>query len=78
MRVSETLGADAESATKELLKQGIPRNLARDAVEIAREQGRFTIFSLLNALTRLTQKHKFAGDRTEADAKVATLLALAA
>ena len=76
--MSETLGADAESATKELLKHGIPRNLARDAIEIAHEQGRFTIFSLVNALTRLTQKHKFAGDRTEADAKVATLLALAA
>lgn len=76
--MSETLGADAESATKELLKHGIPRSLAQDAIQIACEQGRFTIFSLVNALTRLTQKHKFAGDRTEADAKVATLLALAA
>ena len=76
--MSQTLGADAESATKELLKHGIPRNLAHDAIEIARQQGRFTIFSLVDALTRLTQKDKFVGDRTEADAKVATLLALAA
>lgn len=75
---SETLGADAESATKELLKHGIPRHLAQDAIEIARQQGRFTIFSLVDALTRLTQKAKFIGDRTEADAKVAALLALAA
>ena len=36
---------DAESATKELLKHGIPRHLAQDAIEIARQQGRFTIFS---------------------------------
>ena len=53
-------------------------SLARNAIEIARQQGRFTIFSLVDALTRLTQKTKFVGDRTEADAKVAALLALAA
>ena len=76
--MSQTLGADAESATKELLKNGIPRHLAHDAIEIARQQGRFTIFSLVDALTRLTQKAKYIGDRTEADAKVAALLALAA
>ena len=74
----QTLGADAEAVVKELTKNGIPRNLARDATEIARQQGRFTIFSLVDALTRLTQKAKYVGDRTEADAKVAALLALAA
>jgi predicted GNAT family acetyltransferase len=76
--MSQTLGPDAESVTKELLKHGIPRTLARNAIEIARQQGRFTIFSLVDALTRLTQKVKFVGDRTESDAKVAALLALAA
>ena len=76
--MSQTLGADAESVTKELLKNGIPRHLAQDAIAIARQQGRFTIFSLVDALTRLTQRSKFIGDRTEADAKVAALLALAA
>ena len=73
----ETLGADAESVAKELARNGIPRNLARDAIEIARRQGAFTIFALVDALTRLTQKVKYAGDRVEADAKVASLLALA-
>jgi hypothetical protein len=76
--MSQALGADAESATKELLKNGIPRHLADDAIEIAGQQGRFTIFCLVDALTRLTQKAKYIGDRTEADAKVAALLALAA
>ena len=47
-------------------------------MEIAREQGAFTIFSLVDALTRLTQKVTYVGDRTEADEKVAGLLALAA
>jgi hypothetical protein len=60
-----------------IARNGIPRNLASDAIEIARQQGALTIFALVDALTRLTQKAKFAGDRVEADAKVASLLALA-
>ena len=75
--MQETLGADAESVAKELARNGIPRNLARDAIEIARQQGAFTIFALVDALTRLTQKAKYAGDRVQADAKAASLLALA-
>jgi hypothetical protein len=76
--MAQSLGSDAESVRKDLTQHGIPRNLAKDAIEIARQQGRFTIYSLVDALTRLTQKAKFAGDRAEADAKVSTLLALAA
>lgn len=76
--MQERLGPDSDSVAKELAKTGIPRNLARDAIEIARRQGAFTIFALVDALTRLTQKVKYAGDRVEADAKVASLLALAA
>jgi predicted GNAT family acetyltransferase len=76
--MQETLGADAEAVAKQLAKNGIARNLARDAIEIAREQGGFTIFSLVDALTRLTQRAKYVGDRVEADTKVAGLLALAA
>jgi hypothetical protein len=75
--MQERLGPDAESVAKELAKNGIPRNLARDAIEIARQHGAFTIFALVDALTRLTQKARYAGDRVEADAKVASLLTLA-
>ena len=74
----ESLGADAEAVAKELARHGIPRNLGQEAIEVAREQGRFTIFALVAALTRLTQRTVYAGDRAEADAKVAGLLALAA
>ena len=49
----------------------------KDAMEIARAQGGFTIFALVDALTRLTQRFTFAADRAEADAKVARLLSLA-
>ena len=76
--MQETLGADAESVAKELGRHGIPSNLAQQAIEIAKQQGRFTIFALVDALTRLTQKISYVGERTEADEKVASLLALAA
>jgi hypothetical protein len=78
--MSETLGSDEESVAKELAKHGIPRGLIKEAVPIAMQlgKGRFTIFSLVDALTRFTPKIKFIGDRTEVEAKVATLLALAA
>jgi hypothetical protein len=71
------LGDDAESVAKELGKLSIPQNLVKEAMEIARAQGGFTIFALVDALTRLTQRVSFAADRAEADWKVAQLLSLA-
>jgi hypothetical protein len=71
------LGDDAEEVAKNLQKHGIPRSLAKRALESAERQGRFTIFSLVDALTRETQSIRYAGDRTEADQKIASLLALA-
>jgi hypothetical protein len=76
--MQERIGNDAEESLKALLQNGIPRSLAVEALEIAKQQGRFTIFSLVDALTRATQKSRFAGERVEADAKVSSLLALAA
>jgi len=73
-----SLGNDTETVAKELAANGIPRSLAADAIEIARQQGRFTIFSVVDALTRLTQRIKYIGDRAEADAQVSALFALAA
>ena len=73
----EKLGEDAEGVLKELSKNGIPPQLAKEALEIARQQGRFTIFSLVDALTRISGRIMNAGDRLEIDAKAAQLLALA-
>lgn len=72
------LGTDAEEVEKVLAQSGITRTLAKKAMEIAREQGRFTIWSMVDALTRLAREQPNAGDRTEADQKAASLLALAA
>jgi hypothetical protein len=71
------LGEDAEEAMKALTRNGIPKGLAKRALEVAAEQGRFTIFAVVDALTRIARELPNAGDRTDADQKAAGLLALA-
>ncbi len=75
--MQERLGADADEVLKELTKKGFNRSLAKRATDLAREQGRFTIFSVVDALTRIARESENAGDRLEVDEKAATLLALA-
>lgn len=70
------LGSDAEEAFKALTKHGIGRGIAKDALEIARTQGRFTIWTFVDALTRKARDCENAGDRTDADQKAASLLEL--
>lgn len=72
------LGDDAEEVAEVLAKVGVSQVLRKQALDLAREQGRFTIFSLVDALTRLSGAFKNAGDRTEADQKAGRLLQLAA
>ncbi|MGL4462128.1 MAG: DUF932 domain-containing protein [Planctomycetia bacterium] len=72
------LGDDAEEVAEVLAKAGVSQVLRKQALDLAREQGRFTIFSLVDALTRLSGAFKNAGDRTEADQKAGRLLQLAA
>jgi hypothetical protein len=61
-----------------LSKAGISRNLSRQAIEVATQQGRFTVFALVDALTRLSRQIVNAGDRTEVDQQAGRLLTLAA
>ena len=71
------LGNDTDEVTAALAKAGIGRTLARQAIELAQEQGRFTVFSMVDALTRLSRRHVNAGDRTELDQQAGRLLTLA-
>lgn len=71
------LGNDAEDVMKVLTKNGITRSAAKQALDIAERQGRFTIFALVDALTRIARDAKIAGDRTDADEKASKLLSLA-
>ncbi len=72
------LGEDADEVLNVLSDKGIGKSLAKHAVELAQAQGRFTIFSVVDALTRLAGDAVYAGERHEADKKAAALLRLVA
>ena len=74
----ERLGADVDETIAELVKRGIGRSVAIKATEIAKEQRAFSIFALVDALTRLAGEVQYAGDRVEFDRDAGRLLALAA
>ncbi len=69
--MQEKLGDDAEETLTALTKNGIGRSMAKKALEIAEKAGRFTIWALVDALTRIAGESQNAGDRIEADQKAA-------
>ena len=75
--MSTSIGTDEDEVAKVLARHGVTRSMAKEAMSIARQNGRFTIFSLVDALTRLSGQIANAGDRTEADQSASRLLALA-
>ena len=75
--VSTKLGDSADDVKKVLTGEKIPAYLAKEALDIASRQGAFTIFAVVDALTRLSQRVRFAGDRTEIDSRIGGLLELA-
>ena len=74
----QRLGAEAEEVLKTLHKNGVPRGAAKEALQIASAGDGFTIFALVDALTRVARKQPNAGERLELDQKAGALLALAA
>ncbi len=72
------LGDDAEEVRAVLARAGISRTLARQALDLAGQQGRFTVYTLVDVLTRLSRQLVNAGDRTELDQRAGSLLSLAA
>ena len=72
-----SLGDKADEVLKVLQQRGIRKTLANEALKIAGQRGGFTVFSVVDALTRLARNIPFAGERTEIDAKSSSLLALA-
>lgn len=71
------LGKDAEEFEKALRQRGIPATVAKKTLEIIPPWQDFTVFSAVDALTRLARDERNAGARIEADARAASLLALA-
>jgi hypothetical protein len=74
----QKLGDDAEEVAKVLFKHGIPRDFAKQGLALAEKQGRFTIFTIVDALTKIARECQNAGTRVELDEKAGGLLTLAA
>jgi mono/diheme cytochrome c family protein len=73
-----SLGDKADDVAKVLARNGIPRDLGQRALKMAEQSSRFTVFSIIDALTRIAGEYQFAGDRAELDQKASGFLALAA
>lgn len=73
-----TLGDNAEEVQKLLSQNGVARSLAKEAITMAQNNGRFTVFAMVDALTRIARTMVNAGERLAVDQKAAQLLTLAA
>lgn len=71
------LGDDAEEVQKVLSQNGVARGLAKEAIAMAQDNGRFTVFAMVDALTRIAGRIVNAGERMTVDQKAAQLLTLA-
>ena len=77
--MATTVATDKDEVTKLLSNYAIPRDTVERAVKQLGQEGKpFTLWNLVDALTHLNVNLRFAGDRTEADQKVAKLMELAA
>jgi hypothetical protein len=73
-----SLGTTIDDATKSLLKEGIAKDAVTKALQRLSLEGKpFTLWNLVDALTHENVSLSYAGDRLEADAKIARLLTLA-
>jgi hypothetical protein len=72
------LGHTMDEATKALVKEGMPKDAVTKALQRLSLEGKpFTLWNLVDALTHENVSLAYAGDRLEADAKIAKLLTLA-
>jgi len=72
--MSTRLGSDREEVERILEQINIDRHVAAQAIASARRQGGFTIFSVVDALTRANRELMNAAQRTQADRQAAQLL----
>lgn len=78
--MQQSLGTEAAKVIeklREIPKFELRESLLTEALVSARQQGAFTVFSIVDALTKLSQRVKYAGDRLELDRQAARLLTLA-
>jgi hypothetical protein len=72
------VGTDFDETMKALNGNGIPQNTIREALNMVTASGsRFTVFALVDALTRISGRIRHAGDRAAIDSRIGRLLTLA-
>ncbi len=77
--MKHTLNGEDDAVLRVLLDHGFNQALAKASLELAQREGRLTVFSLVDALTRISQERcKNGGDRAELDQKAGRLLSLVA
>jgi hypothetical protein len=70
-------GEDAEEVRKQLGKHRVSSRLAEQVVELAGQQTSYSVFRIVDALTRIAGRYENAGDRLVLDQKAGSLLSLA-
>ena len=78
LAMATPFGEDAEEVRKQLGKHGVSSRLAEQVVQLAEQQASFSVFGIVDALTRIAGRYENAGDRLLVDQKAASLLSLAA
>jgi hypothetical protein len=77
--MQEKLGTDADEVTKVLLKYDLGKEAGSRAVKQLGDAGKpSTLWNLVDSLTPQNVSLTFAGDRMDADQKVAKLVSLSA
>lgn len=71
------IGQDADEVRKHLAKHGVSSRLAEQAIELVTPWETYSVFSIVDALTRIAGRSQNAGDRLLVDQKAASLLSLA-
>lgn len=78
--MTQVLGQNAKEVIEKLRsfsKFELRESLLTEALASARQHGALTVFSLVDALTKMSQRVRYAGDRLELDRQAARLLTLA-
>ena len=70
-------GNDAEEVRNVLSKHGVSSRIAEQVVQLTEQQASFSVFGIVDALTRIAGRYENAGDRLLVDQKAASLLSLA-
>ena len=77
LAMATPFGEDADEVRQTLAKHGVSSRLADQAIELVAPWETYSVFGIVDALTRIAGRSQNAGDRLLVDQKAASLLSLA-